>query len=107
MVHALRELATWRTARVLAGATQLSDVTDQQLNLRNYAELLWERAVRFFAGADLFAQYADLSATEAGLDRAAEKAPTADDHRRMALAAIADLRSVAGAPVARNRVELI
>lgn len=107
MVHAFRELAEWRTARVLEGATELQEVTAAQLNGRNYAVLLWERVVRYFAGADLAADYRDVTATDQGLDRAAEKDLTSDELRRRALAAVADLRSIGGDPVARNRVELI
>lgn len=108
MVHAFRELVDWRTARVLAGATELEDVTPDVLNGRNYAVLLWERIVRYFAGADLSADYRDVTATDQGLDRAAEKDLTSDELRRRALAAVADLRSIgAGEPVQRNRVELI
>ena len=108
MVHAFRELADWRTARVLAGATSLDQVTEQTLNGRNYAVLLWERIVRYFAGADLAADYRDVTAIDQGLDRSAEKDLTSDELRRRALAAVADLRSIgAEKPVERNRVELI
>lgn len=107
MVHAFRELAEWRAARVLEGAAALENVTAATLNGRNYAVLLWERVVRYFAGADLAADYRDVTATDQGLDRAAEKDLTSDELRRRALAAVADLRSIGGDPVARNRVELI
>jgi len=110
MLHAFRELATWRTARVLAGATELADVTTETLNGRNLAVVLWERIVRHFAAADLFAENRDISATDQGIDRALEKETAADEYRRNALAAVADLRSIGvapGAEVARNRVELI
>lgn len=108
MVHAFRELHDWRTVRALAGAVQLADVTPMTLNDRNYAVLLWGRIVRYFAGADIAAEYRDVTATDQGLDRAAEKDLTSDELRRRALAAVADLRSVgAEKPVERNRVELI
>ena len=108
MVHAFRELHDWRAARVLAGATQLADVTADMLNGRNYAVLLWQRIVRYFAGAELTADYRDVTATDQGLDRSAEKDLTSDELRRRALAAVADLRSIgAEKAVERNRVELI
>ena len=107
MLHAFRELADWRTARVLAGAAKLEDVTVLTLNGKNHAVTLWERIVRYFAGADLAADYRDVSATDQGLDRAAEKDLTSDELRRRALAAVADLLSIGGDPVARNRVELM
>lgn len=108
MLHAFRELSNWRTERAAAGATALDQVTAQMLGGRNMAVLLWERVVTYFAAAELQGQYRDISATDDGLDRAAEKASTADDSRRLALAAVADLRSIGAAtPVARNRVELV
>lgn len=108
MLHAFRELANWRSEREAAGAPTLEQVTAQMLGGRNMAVLLWERVVTYFAAAELQGQYRDISATDDGLDRAAEKASTADDSRRLALAAVADLRSIgATTPVARNRVELV
>lgn len=110
MLHAFRELADWRTARVLAGATGLAQVTSDTLNGRNRAVVLWERVVRYFAAADIFAENRDISATDQGLDRSAEKESSADEFRRNALAAVADLRSIGVPPeqeVTRNRVELI
>lgn len=107
MVHALRELADWRSAHAAAGVAQLADVTTMELNGRNYAVLLWERIVRYFAGADLAADYRDVTATDQGLDRAEQKDLTSDELRRRALAAVADLRSVGGPAVARNMVELL
>ena len=111
MVLALRELSAWRTARVLEGKADLAAVTVETLNNRNYAELLWERVVRCFAGAEILAEYCDVSATDQGMDRATEKDAIGEEYRRRALAAVADLRSVGlpegEEPVQRNRVELI
>lgn len=107
MLHAFRELADWRTRMVMAGVLSLADVTLVEINNRNYAVVLWERIVRYFAGAELAADYRDVTATDQGLDRAAEKDLTSDELRRRALAAVADLLSIGGDPVARNRVELI
>lgn len=110
MLHAFRELAEWRSARESEGAVVLADVTTLQINGRNRAVMLWERIVRFFAAAELFAENRDISATDSGLDRAMEKENSADEYRRNALAAVADLRSIGaaeGQEVARNRVDLI
>jgi hypothetical protein len=107
MLHAFRELVDWRTVQVLAGHETLDAVTDLEINGRNLAVTLWERIVRYFAGADLAADYRDVTATDQGLDRAAEKDLTSDELRRRALAAVADLLSIGGDPVARNLVELI
>lgn len=108
MLHAFRELAAWRSAHAAAGVTSLGQLPSPTFNGRPMVVALWERAVIYFAAAELQGQYRDISATDDGLDRAAEKVLTADDSRRIALAAIADLRSIGtDRPVGRNRVELI
>ncbi|WP_179505649.1 MULTISPECIES: head completion/stabilization protein [unclassified Sphingomonas] len=107
MLHAFRELADWRTAKAAAGIAKLEDVTADQLNGANLAVKLWERIVTNFAAADLYASDRDVSATDQGLDRAAEKDTAADEARRIALGAVADLRSIGGSSVGRNRVRLI
>ncbi|PNU06480.1 head completion/stabilization protein [Novosphingobium guangzhouense] len=108
MLHAFRELSAWRSARAATGASALEQVTSQSINTRNLAVVLWERVVIYFAAAELQGQYRDISATDDGLDRAAEKVLTADDSRRIALAAVADLLSIGSeVAVGRNRVELI
>jgi hypothetical protein len=107
MLHAFRELAAWRTAKATAGVAQLEDVTAETLNGANMAVKLWERIVTYFAAADLYAAYRDISATDQGLDRALEKDTSADEARRVALGAVADLRSIGAEPVGRNRVRLI
>ena len=107
MLSAFRALADWRTARATEGAAGLSAVTQLTLNNRNLAVMLWERIIRCFAAAELADLHRDLSATDDGLDRAEERALTADDYRRMAYAAIADLQSIGGEPVQRCRVSLV
>lgn len=107
MLHAFRELADWRSTKARAGIARLADVTADTLNNANLAVKLWERVVINFASAEIFAAERDISATDQGLDRAAEKDTAADEARRVALAAVADLRSLGGAPVGRNRVKLI
>lgn len=107
MLHAFRELADWRSQRAGEGADTLSDIPAPRINGRNVAVVLWERIVRYFAGAELASQHRDISATASGLDRAQEQDETADELRRLALAAIADLRSIGGESVDRNRIELI
>ena len=107
MLSALRQLAAWRTARALAGASSLADVTTETLNEKNRATLLWTRAVGYYAAADLAAGNRDISSSDTGLARASEKAALADEYRREGHAAIADLLSIGGASVARNRVEML
>jgi hypothetical protein len=111
MVTAFRQLSEWRTAHALAGASVLADVTTRELNGENYAVKLWQRLIQSLTAADLFAGNRDISATDKGLDRAADKEDSADEYYRRAWAAVADLRSLnpdgTETDVPRNRVELI
>ena len=107
MLTALRALSDWRSARASAGADALADVTTETINDQNIAVRLWERAVALYAAADLAADNRDISATDSGLNRAAEKDTAADELRRKGHAAIADLLSIGGPEVARNSVALI
>jgi hypothetical protein len=107
MLTALRALSAWRTARVLAGAATLADVTTDQINGQNLAVVLWGRTVALYAAADLMADNRDISATDSALSRAEEKDTAADELRRKGHAALADLLSLGGAPVPRHLVELI
>ncbi|NLR72880.1 head completion/stabilization protein [Novosphingobium sp. ERN07] len=111
MLTAFRQLADWRTAHVLAGAGGLAEVTEEMLGNRTQAEVLWDRLIISLTAADLFAGSRDITATDRGLDRAADKEDGADEYYRRAWAAVADLKSFAPggtrADVPRNRVELI
>lgn len=108
ILSALRALAEWRSARALEGHASLQAVTDDEVAGKNKAVLLWERAVRYYAAAELADQHRDVTATDDGLDRADEKSETADDYRRLAYAAVADLLSIgADEPEPRNRVSLV
>ncbi|HQS69235.1 MAG: hypothetical protein B7Y36_18395 [Novosphingobium sp. 28-62-57] len=111
MLTAFRQLGEWRSAHVLAGAAKLEDVTAEQLNNRNQAEVLWERLIISLTAADLYAGNRDISATDRGLDRAMDKEDGADEYYRRAWAAVADLKSFAPGgvytDVPRNRVDLI
>ena len=108
MLTGLRELARWRAARIGEGAANLAQVTADQLNGKNRAELLWQRIVRYYAAAELVDGHRDISATEEGLQRSEEQLETADSYRRSAHDAVADLRSIgADAPAPRQRVTLL
>lgn len=107
MLSAMRELVDWRAAQQAGGADNLQQTTEFTLNNRNYAVVLWERIVGNLAAAELSDTHRDISATNDGLDRAEERGMTADDYRRMAIAAINDLRSLGGVPVPRMKVSLI
>lgn len=107
LISAMRELEGWRAERELAGATGLEGVTERTVGGLNYAVSLWRRAIRFLAAAELVELHRDVSATSEGMDRAEDKAGVADDYRRMAWHAIADLRSIGGDRQPRNRVSLV
>lgn len=107
MLSAMRELEDWRAAREASGIAELADVTTRELNDRPLAVVLWERIVGNLAAAELSDTHRDVSATNDGLDRAEERGMTADDYRRIAMAAINDLRSIGGDPIPRMKVSLI
>jgi len=113
ILSGLRALSDWRTARVLEGAAQLTDVTEEEINGKNLAELIWHRVVTFFAAAELADMHVDVSATDESIDRNAEKREVAGAYRTKAHDAVADLRAIGAADDAartaaqRQRVELI
>lgn len=107
ILSGLRALSAWRSARATEGAANLASVTDLEINGRNQAELIWERVVRYYTAAELADQHRDITATDDGLDRAEEKDRTADDYRRLAYDAVADLASIGGEVVSRGKVSLV
>lgn len=107
ILSGLRALSEWRSARASEGAADLASVTTDEIAGRNKAELIWERVVRYYAAAELADQHRDITATDEGLDRAEEKALTANDYRRLAYAAVADLASIGGEVVSRGKVSLV
>ncbi|MXO73576.1 head completion/stabilization protein [Alteraurantiacibacter buctensis] len=108
MLTCLRLLSDWRSAHAGNGVASLAAVTDQQVNQVNMADLLWLRAVRYFAAAELMDGHRDLAATQEGSDRSEAKDQTADHYRRIANHAVADLLSIGAEERApRNRVSLV
>lgn len=82
------ELRPWRALQIAAGAATLDAVEPEaQLNGDPMAVALWARAVRFRTAAEISDAYADLTATDEGGQRGAERRVVADDYRRMATAA--------------------
>ena len=113
ILSGLRAMSDWRTARVLEGAAQLSDVTPDQINGKNKAELIWQRIVNFYSAAELADMHVDVSATDEAIDRNEEKRDSAGIYRTKAYDAVADLRAIGAADAdaaraaQRQRVELI
>jgi hypothetical protein len=85
----LRQLAAWRSAGA-GGAAGLADVTTDTLNEKNRAELLWTRAVGYYAAADPPQATAIWPLPTPALP-APEKSALAEEYRREGHAAIADL----------------
>lgn len=97
------ELAFWRATREAEGATSLADVDpDRQTAGEHRLTLLYTRAVRFHAAAELAELHRDLSATTDGQIRAEPQMLTAEEYRKLATQAV---RDILGQP--RVAVELI
>jgi Phage head completion protein (GPL) len=113
ILSGLRALHDWRIARALEGAADLAAVTEDEINGKNRAELIWHRVVTFYAAAELADMHVDVSATDEAIDRNEDKRDTAGIYRVKAYDAVADLRAIGAVDVAavalaaRNRVELI
>ena len=97
------ELAFWRATQESAGAAALVDVEpDREVAGQHRLTLLYTRAVRFSAAAELAELHRDLSATTDGQTRAEPQMLTAEDYRKRATQAV---RDILGQP--RTAVELI
>ena len=112
IIAGLRALSAWRSARASEGFADLETVApDDKVNGKPRAVLLWQRVVGYYAAAELADTHLDISATDEALDRDSEKREAADDYRRKAYEAVADLQAIGlaeGAPApGRNRVALI
>lgn len=88
------ELADWQAGHVAAGANSMADVDDRQLAGRNRLELLFERAVRYAAAAELADLARDMTATDAAIQRIDEEAPAAMEMHRLCTLAIRDILGV-------------
>lgn len=97
------ELAFWRATRESEGFATLADVApDRMIGDEHRLTVLYTRAVRFHAAAELAELHRDLSATTDGQTRAEPQMLTAEDYRKLATQAV---RDILGTP--RVAVELI
>lgn len=103
LVTVIGELRDWRATQDIAGHASLAVVApDDEINGQNRLELLFIRAVRLGAAAELVELHRDISASNDGQNRAESNLQTATDYRRMMTWAIRDFLSVT-----RTAVELI
>ncbi|SDG61257.1 Phage head completion protein (GPL) [Onishia taeanensis] len=86
-----RQLADWQQARQEEGAATLDDVDAPTWAVAGHYALLYRRAVYATAHASLLERYREISATEAGDERGEAKDLAADDVRRDARWAVAEI----------------
>jgi hypothetical protein len=92
LLTAESELATWRAAREAEGCTSLAEVEPlRKIGGKVRAVVLYTRAVRCAAAAELAETHRDVTATTHGQARADDEKLTAADYRRMCTEAIRDL----------------
>lgn len=97
------DLADWKATHVAAGAADLAAVDpDTTIDGQHRLTLLFLRAVRFAAAAELADLARDSAATQEAVDRLADELSTAAEMRRVSIAAIRDILKVT-----RVAVELI
>ncbi len=97
------DLANWKDGHVAAGAAGLGEVEPLvTVGGEHRLTLLFMRAVRFAAAAELADLARDSAATQEAVDRLAEETTTAQEMRRQSIAAIRDMLKVT-----RVAVELI
>lgn len=103
MISIDQDLADWRRARELEGAADLAAVEPERtIGGVHRLTLLYRRAVRFYAAAELVELMRDISATQEGVTRAEDEIATSREFKRLASAAV---RDIIGA--SRAAVELI
>lgn len=88
IITVINDTADWRAART---EESLAEVPAPQIAGRSRLEILWERAVRFYAAAELADLARDASATDDAARRLEEEQTVAADMRRHAISAVRDL----------------
>ena len=86
------QLAAWKATWVAGGATALADVRpDERIDDQHRLSLLFVRAVRFYAAAELADMARDSSATNDEADRIEEEPQVAAEMKRIGLHAVRDM----------------
>ncbi|NNC24269.1 head completion/stabilization protein [Salinisphaera sp. USBA-960] len=86
-----RQLADWQADQVAAGHATIDSVPVAPWQTTGHHTTLYRRAVAAAAHADLLERYREISATQAGDDMGQAKTDAADDYRRAARWAIAEI----------------
>ncbi|MBZ9576718.1 head completion/stabilization protein [Modicisalibacter sp. MOD 31.J] len=86
-----RQLADWQREQVEAGHTTADAVPLEDWQISGHHSLLYVRAVYAEAHAQLLERYREVSATQDGDERGEAKADAAEDYRRDARWAVAEI----------------
>nr|WP_300306873.1 head completion/stabilization protein [Halomonas sp.] len=87
-----RQLRTWQAEQQGQGAATINDVTPPNWQSPGIYPLLYRRAVYATAHASLLERYREISATREGDERGEAKDLAADDYRRDARWAVAEIQ---------------
>lgn len=92
IVYVNQQLASFRKAAVANGHASLSTIdTDNQVNGESEKCYLYRRAIYSWTNVEILEKYTDYDATDKTAGRADAKQEQADDSRREAHAAVADI----------------
>src|SRR5699024_9381159 len=86
-----RQLVTWQQSQQEDGAEQLDDVPVPPWQLNDAYAVLYRRAIYATAHANVLERYRDYSATGDGAEASEFKDAAADDYRRDARWAVAEI----------------
>ena len=85
VIASLDQLTAWQARQTAASLAEVDEIT---VSGEPICTLLWQRAVRHFAAAEVVDAHAEITATNEGTQRAEDKRSAADEHRRLAVEAI-------------------
>jgi len=91
IIYVNNDLQNWKSGKVQDGANSLADIPAQTINDESILLINYRRAVHCMAKADLIERYRDYDTTGEGNKKAEWLDSSADEQRRNAHWAIADL----------------